>query len=103
MKKLHVCNYQQGHFTRRLYENFCLQNDYHNPNNYRLASTAVHKRLCRDFDHCQFLQNPCTDSHFADEENETKESNSLVHSFRYTLLPPFWRSLVIGQDFTWKF
>lgn len=88
MKMLHVCNYQQGHFIRRLYKNFCLHNDYHSRNNNHLVSTAVHEELCQDVDHFQFSQNPCTDSHFVDEENETEESNSPVQSFCYNLLSP---------------
>lgn len=88
MKKLHVCNYQQGHFIRRLYKNFCLHNDYHSHNNNHLVSTAVHEELGQDFDHFQFSQNPRTDFRFVDEENETEESNSPVHSSCYNLLPP---------------
>lgn len=62
--------------------------NYHSHNNNHLVSTAVHEELCQDFDHFPFSQNPCTDSHFVDEENETEESNSPVHSFCYNLLPP---------------
>lgn len=74
----------RGCFVRTV----CLQNEDHNHNNYHLVNSAAQQDLCQDPDHFQGSQSPCPESDFVDEENETKESNSQVHTFCDALLPP---------------